>query len=338
MDPETAAQDEKMIHFDWSLLLLALPLPLLAWRLLRPAAVAEEAALRVPDLARFAIRGEGKLDKLVQPRHRLWMGILAWVLLVLAAARPVWVGDPIELPINGRDLMLMVDLSGSMQTEDFEISGKQMTRLDAIKVIAGQFIERRVGDRLGLILFGTKAYLQTPLTFDRKTVNTLLQESAIGLAGPETAIGDAIGLAAKQLLQHPEGNRVLVLLTDGANTAGEVDPIKAAELAAKAGLTIYTIGIGADEMVVKSFFGDQVVNPSADLDEPALQEIAKLTGGRYFRARDTKELNEIYAVLDKLEPIGQDKQTMRPQKTLFYWPLSASMLLAGLLLMFRAKG
>src|SRR4051794_12097955 len=119
-----------MIHFDWPLLLLALPLPLLAWRLLRPAAVAEEAALRVPDLSRFAIRGEGKLDKLVQPRHRLWMGVLAWVLLVLAAARPVWVGDAIELPINGRDLMLVVDLSGSMQTEDFEIGGKQMNRLD----------------------------------------------------------------------------------------------------------------------------------------------------------------------------------------------------------------
>jgi len=160
----------------------------------------------------------------------------------------------------------------------------------------------------------------------------MLQESAIGLAGAETAIGDAIGLAVKQLVQHPQKNRVLILLTDGVNDAGAVDPIKAAELAAKEGLTIYTIGIGADEMVVPSLFGNRKVNPSSDLDEKSLTEIAKVTGGRYFRARDTEQLDQIYAILDKLQPVDRDQHTFRPRKSLFYWPLSISLLLAGLLL------
>jgi Ca-activated chloride channel family protein len=245
----------------------------------------------------------------------------------------VWVGDPIDLPVSGRDLMLAVDISGSMQIEDIVQGGKQVSRLAAVKKVAGDFIERRVGDRIGLILFGSQAYVQTPLTFDRKTVQSLLQDSAIGLAGEQTAIGDAIGLAVKRLLENPQGSKVLVLLTDGASNAGEVQPIKAAELAAKQGLTIYTIGIGADEMIVNSFFGAQRVNPSADLDEKTLSEIAKATGGKYFRARDGKQLEKIYALLDELQPVIQDKQTFRPQRALFYWPLGVAMLLASLMLL-----
>ena len=321
-----------MISFNWPWIFLCLPLPWLAWRLLPSNGDVEEAALRVPNLSSFSLRAEGKSGKSAAPRYRLWIDALAWLLLVTAIAQPLWIGDPLELSLSGRDLMLAVDLSGSMQTEDFEIHGTQMDRLDAIKQIAGQFIERRAGDRLGLILFGSQAYLQTPLTFDRKTVNAMLQESAIGLAGAETAIGDAIGLAVKQLVQHPQKNRVLILLTDGVNDAGAVDPIKAAELAAKEGLTIYTIGIGADEMVVPSLFGNRKVNPSSDLDEKSLTEIAKVTGGRYFRARDTEQLDQIYAILDKLQPVDRDQHTFRPRKSLFYWPLSIGLLLAGLLL------
>ncbi|MHB9119446.1 MAG: vWA domain-containing protein [Burkholderiales bacterium] len=321
-----------MIHFQWPWLFLALPLPLLLRLALPRADEVKEAALRVPSLAPFALEGGLKPGRRTRRRGLLWLGFLAWLLLVSAAARPVWFGDPVELPVNGRDLMLAVDLSGSMQTEDFVLGGRQVSRLDAIKSIAGDFIKRRAGDRLGLILFGSQAYLQTPLTFDRATVDSMLQEAAIGLAGEQTAIGDAIGLAIKRFRQHRQGNRVLILLTDGVSNAGEVAPLKAAELAAKEGVTIYTIGIGADEMLVPTLFGTQRVNTSGDLDEKTLRGIAAATGGRYFRARDSEQLNRIYALLDKLQPVDQDQQTFRPHKELFFWPLAVSLLLAALLL------
>ena len=231
--------------------------------------------------------------------------------------------------------MLAVDLSGSMEEQDFILNNQRVDRLTATKWVAGDFISRRAGDRIGLILFGTQAYLQTPLTFDRKTVVTLLNESAIGLAGDNTAIGDAIGLAVKRLGDQQTSNRVLILLTDGANTAGEVSPIKSAELAAEKNLKIYTIGIGADEMIVRSFFGSQRVNPSKDLDEETLTAIAKKTGGRYFRARDADELNQIYQILDQLEPVEKDKQYFRPKTELFYWPLGLALLLAAIISLTR---
>ena len=183
-----------------------------------------------------------------------------------------------------------------MEEQDFQLNGEWVDRLTALKSVATGFIERRVGDRVGLILFGREAYLQAPLTFDRATVSTLLDESAIGLAGKETAIGDSIGLAIRTLEDAgvEQGRRVLLLLTDGANTAGAVEPRKAAELAAQRKLVIYTIGIGADSLTVRSLFGLREINPSADLDEETLTAIAEMTGGRYFRARDTAEFAEIY--------------------------------------------
>jgi Ca-activated chloride channel family protein len=217
-----------------------------------------------------------------------------------------------------------------MEEQDFVLRGTPVDRLSATKAVASEFIEQRVGDRLGLILFGREAYLQTPLTFDRETVGTLLLESAIGLAGKETAIGDAIGLAIRTLEDAgiEDGRRVLILLTDGANTAGAVDPLKAAELAAERSMVIYTIGVGADSMTVRTLFGERQINPSADLDEGALARIADLTGGRYFRARDTEELAEIYSILDELEPSESDQSGFRPVTELFYWPLAAAFLLA----------
>lgn len=322
-----------MIHFEWPWLFFALPLPLLTRWLLPRAEATTEAALRVPGLDAFTLKNAAPAIRQLPKRSRLWLAALAWLLLVTAAARPVWLGDPIDLPVSGRDLMLAVDLSGSMQTPDFVINDQQVNRLTAIKYIAGQFIDQRVGDRLGLILFGSQAYLQTPLTFDRNTVHQMLDEAAIGLAGEQTAIGDAIGLAVKRLRNQPPGNRVLILLTDGVSNAGELSPIKAAQLAAKAGVTIYTIGIGADSMQVPSLFGMQTVNLNGDLDEATLRAIANTTGGRYFRARDTAELNQIYGVIDKLQPVDQQTQTFRPRTMLFYWPLAASLLLAALIVL-----
>ncbi len=320
-----------MIEFLWPWLFAVLPLPLLIRWLWPAAATAEEAALRVPQLQSFTTHQQQTLRAAKRGRWLLWFAAIAWLLLVTAAARPIWYGKPMELPVSGRDLMLAVDLSDSMQTEDFTINGKQVNRLIATQYVASDFIERRVGDRIGLILFGTQPYVQAPLTFDRATVRTLLREAAIGLAGPQTAIGDAIGLAVKRLRDNPQGGRVLILLTDGANTAGEIEPLKAAELAAEQGLKIYTIGIGADELMVRSLFGTQRINPSSDLDEKTLTAIADATGGRYFRARDSAELEQIYQLLNELEPVQLESQTFRPQQVLFFWPLSLALLLAGLI-------
>ncbi|HEY5603609.1 MAG TPA: VWA domain-containing protein [Gammaproteobacteria bacterium] len=327
-----------MLTIEWLWVLLLLPLPWLYRYALPVARTQDESALRVPFLDDFKTVTSGGL---VQAKNNglFWLAVLVWACLVLAAARPQWLGDPIELPVSGRDIMLAVDLSGSMEMEDFVLRNNQrVDRLTAIKAVAGEFIERRVGDRLGLILFGRQAYVQTPLTFDRKTVKILLDESVIGLAGKETAIGDAIGLAVKRFRDMqaagsaaPDSEKskpILILLTDGANTAGEVAPAKAAELAAQEGLKIYTIGIGADQVIVPSLFGARRINPSIDLDEGALTAIAEMTGGKYFRARDTRELEKIYQLLDELEPIARESKSFRPKTSLYFWPLSIALLLA----------
>ncbi len=319
-----------MIHFDWPWAFILLPLPLILWKLLPPALAGEEAALWVPQLSRFDLArhqqssaGRSKLFKI--------LALLCWLLLIVACARPQWLGDPLEFPVSGRDLLLAVDLSGSMETPDFEISGKQVDRLTALKQLAYPFIERRTGDRIGLILFGDQAYVQTPLTFDLGSVKTLLSEAMIGLAGKQTAIGDAIGLALKRTDKDEAPKRVLILMTDGANTAGELAPAKAAELAAQQGLKIYTIGIGADSMEVRGFLFSQTINPSQDLDETTLKMIADKTGGRYFRAHDSDELEGIYRLLDQLEPAEKDVERYRPVSDLFFWPLGLALVLAALL-------
>lgn len=304
----------------WALLLL--PLPLLARRLLPAAPASDAGALRVPFYSALA-EPAGRRPS-AGPRWPAWLALAAWVLLVLAAARPQWLGEPTALPLSGRDLMLAVDISGSMREEDMIIGGRLVDRLTAVKAVAGDFIERREGDRIGLILFGQQAYLQTPLTFDRDTARTLLFEAVVGLAGRETAIGDAIGLAVKRLRDAETGERVLILLTDGTNTAGAIAPRKAAELAAEAGVRIHTIGVGGDSRT-----GLGIALGRNPLDEGTLRGIADLTGGRYFRARDAGELQAIYSMLDELEPVQSDEATFRPVAELFQWPLALALLLSA---------
>jgi len=319
-----------MFQLEWPLVLLALPLPLLVYYFLPAKADHQEAALQVPFIDDFRFSQQASQRQNQQNWLKI-LSLLAWALLVFAGSRPQWLGESISINISGRDLMLAIDLSDSMRVGDFKINGQEVNRLTATKYVASQFVERRVGDRLGLILFGSQAYLQTPLTFDTKTINQLLQESAIGLAGERTAIGDAIGLTLKRLDDSPQTSRVLILITDGANTAGEVTPIKAAQLAAERQLKIYTIGIGADEQIQTTWFGVRKVNPSAELDEKTLKAIADTTGGRYFRARDTEELESIYKLLDELEPLGHDQQELRPINALFYWPLAMALAFAALI-------
>ena len=322
------------IEFAWPWLFAALPLPVLIALLAPRARVTPGAALRIPFFG--ALQGRVLEQGQGRSRPRLLLATLAWLLLVTAAARPQFIGEPLSLPVSGRDLMLAVDISGSMETEDMRIGGRDVSRLAAVKIVAGRFIERRKGDRIGLILFGRQAYLQAPLTFDRETVRTLLYEAAIGLAGKETAIGDAIGLAVKRLRDQPQENRVLILLTDGANTAGAVDPLKAADLAAQEGIRIYTIGVGGPGRLVQGVFGPRRIG-GTDLDEATLKAIAGKTGGRYFRARDTAGLQEIYRLLDRLEPAAEEQESFRPVQELYAWPLAGA-LLVTLLLALSAAG
>lgn len=315
-----------MIEFEWLWAAAFLPLPLLA--LLLPRATKQDAALHVPffaSAASYEVTGSGA-------QKRGWLrrvfALLCWTLLVLAAMRPQWIGEPIELPTTGRDLMLAVDISGSMGTEDMVLRNQSVTRLQVVKEVVGDFVERRVGDRIGLILFGSQAYLQTPLTFDRATVRTLLNETPLGIAGGKTAIGDAIGLSVKRLFDRPAESRILILLTDGQNNIGEVTPTQAAQIAAQQGVKIYTVGFGADELVVPGLLFNRTINPSSELDSKTLTEIAQVTGGIYQRARNARELNEIYEALDELEPIEQDQETYRPVKSLYYWPLGAALLMS----------
>lgn len=322
-----------MLTFAWPWALLALPLPLLLRRLVPEANDLQEAGLRVPRIRRFSnLTGRGATEQLLN--WRFWFALVAWLLLVVASARPQHIGDELDVPVSGRNLMLAVDLSGSMDQKDFALGTTRVDRLTATKAVASDFISRREGDRIGLILFGERAYLQVPLTLDRETVKVLLMEAFIGLAGEKTAIGDAITLAVKRIHDQEAdgGEQVLVLLTDGANTAGEIEPLKAADLAHQVGLKIYTIGIGAEQIEVSSIIGGRRrINPSADLDEETLTEIAELTGGRYFRATDTESLQEIYRLVDEFEPVEEPEAGFRPVRSLFHLPLAGAFALAAAL-------
>ena len=322
-----------MWSLAWPWALIALPLPFLVRKLLPEARGLSEAGLRVPNLRGFeTLKDRSDAEQFLN--WRVLVAVIAWCLLVLAAARPERIGDELDVPVAGRNLMLAVDLSGSMDQKDFELGAHRVDRLTATKAVASDFISRREGDRIGLILFGERAYLQVPLTLDRETVKVLLLEAFIGLAGEKTAIGDAITLAVKRIhdLEEDPGEQVLVLLTDGANTAGEVQPLKAAELAQQVGLRIYTIGIGAEQLEVSSLIGGaRSINPSADLDEETLTSIAEMTGGRYFRAKDTATLQDIYRLVDELEPVEEPEAGFRPVKSLYYVPLTGAFALAALL-------
>ncbi|MCQ6254945.1 VWA domain-containing protein [Pseudomonas sp. Q11] len=318
-----------MFEFAWPWIFALLPLPWLM-RLVLPAADSGEPALRVSFLDDL----EGLVGRRARSNLPTWRQqapfILLWLLLLIAAARPQWLGEPLPIAASGRDLLVAVDVSGSMDFPDMRWQDEDISRLALVQHLLGDFLESREGDRVGLILFGSQAYLQAPLTFDRRTVRLWLDEARIGIAGKNTAIGDAIGLALKRLRQRPANSRVLILVTDGANNGGEIDPLTAARLAAEENVRIYPIGIGADqeESGTAGFVG---VNPSLDLDEATLREIAQATGGQYFRAQDGEQLLAIKTTLDQLEPVTQQPTQARPAQALYQWPLSLALLLSILL-------
>ena len=327
-----------MIEWLWPLAFLLVPAPILV-RWLIKASRKKQPALTVPSLEGFSGLSSNESFSATLSTVKLIILWLAWILLIAAVARPQWVGEMVSLPTTGRDLMLAIDISGSMATEDMQVNNDYVDRLSVVKAVISQFLDARKGDRVGLVLFGTNAYVQAPLTFDLKSVKKLMIEAPVGIAGGKTAIGDAIGLTVKRLRERQNEEKVVILLTDGANNVGEIPPIKAAELASVDGIKIYTIGVGAEEMRVPSLFGSlagRTTNPSADLDEETLSKIAEATQGRYFRAKDTNTLAQIYELIDKLEPIEQEPETYRPFQVLYYWPLGISLCLFLSLLLIDA--
>ncbi len=323
------------LSFAWPWLLLLLPLPLLA-RAVLPRARNAGAALRVPFGSRLdAIAAGGVARTAGMPL----LALLAWLLLCVAAARPQQLGPPVVPPQASRDLMLAVDLSGSMGDQDMVLGGRVVDRLAAAKSVIADFLARREGDRVGLVVFGQRAYALAPMTLDLESVRHQLDASVVGLAGRETAIGDAIGLAVKRLSQQESGQRVLVLLTDGMNTAGSLDPLKAAELARDNEVRIHAIAFGGSGGGF-SVFGMPVPMPGGgdDTDEATLRHIAELTGGKAFRARDTSELAGIYAEIERLEPVERAARPVRPRIERYPWPLAAALLFALLAFALPARG
>ncbi len=309
-----------MFTFQWPWLILLLPLPLLVWHFLpkRQSIQTNIPKLRFPALAQIEQAFSGiTTPTTLTPKYWLKWGLLAvcWLGLVFSLMYPQLLDKHVEVSETGYDLMLAVDLSGSMEVEDFFTPQRQrLTRIAAVKTVLQPFIEKRAGDRLGLILFADHAYLQAPLTLDNIAVQQLLQKAIIGMAGRETAIGDAIGLAVKKLKDRPEGSRVLVLLTDGDNNAGSLKPLQAAKLAKQYDIRIYTIGVGSQRLRRR-------------FNEKPLQEIAKLTGGEYFPATDLGALANVYTHIDQTLTKTEAESRVYLQRTsLYHYPLAMAMI------------
>ena len=312
-----------MLDWQWPWVVLALPLPWLA-RLLIPPVVSHPQSIRVPFFTTLNNSQQQKLPAKYAITQSTLMTAM-WLALLVAAARPTWYGESINVATSGRDLLLLVDLSDSMRIDDMTQNGQPLQRIDIIKTVATDFISRRTGDRIGLVLFGQRAYLQTPLTLDHNAVAIQLNEALPGFAGSSTAIGDAMGMGIKLLRDRPSESRVMILLSDGANTFGS-DPLDATQVAVDAEIKIHTIAFGATEHTVVNEAGQRItVNPSSDLDTDTLETVANQTGGSYFRAKNSTELESIYVLIDEMEP-SPAEELVKPERSLFHWPLALSML------------
>ena len=309
----------------WALALLALPLLM---RLL-PAYKESRDSVRVPFFDKLVALSERRPETgamvLQRDRAQQFLVNFMWLCLVLAAAKPEWIGPPVEQQKSGRDLMIAVDLSGSMETLDFTLpDGTSVNRLDAVKYVLAELTDQHASDRLGLIVFGNAPYLQSPFTDDHTVWAQLLADTRIGMAGQSTAFGDAIGLAIKLFRESDSDNRVLIMLTDGNDTGSMVPPVDAAKVAASDAIRIYTIAIGDPASV-----GEEA------LDIDTLQRVSELTGGRYFQALDQQQLLQAYQTVGELEPELYETISFRPRQSLHWVPVSVAL---SLYLLYHALG
>lgn len=326
-----------MFEFEWSWIFSLFLLPILFRKWVKPVDKVSSQALIIPFLDELSSQTRSR-HTLPDLKHALIV-MIAWCFLIAAAAKPVWIDNTTNQTISHRNIMIAVDLSGSMAQKDFSQGNRPVTRLQAAKTVAADFVSRRVGDKIGLILFADHAYLQAPLTSDRKTVMQFLNEAEIGLAGKRTALGNAIGLAVKKVQQQADQEHVLVLMTDGAATVG-VNIDEAIRFANKEKLKIYTLGIGSSSLDTTRFSRNSSHHKSSDLDEKTLKKIASKTGGHYFKASNVKDLQSIYKEIDKLEPIIENSNSWHHRKDLFHIPLSLfslTMIILGLLQLMRRR-
>lgn len=320
-----------MFDFAWPWLLLCLPLPWLI-RAFAPAVRQQGIELCTPFYNELHNLHNTQRTGLAYWRSQTTIYILIWLLLLLACARPQLHGDLQERPTTGRDLLIAMDVSSSMLYSDMILDGNSVSRMEFVKYWLGDFISQRTGDRLGLILFGSQAYLQAPLTYDHHSIRTWVKDAQPGIAGNTTSMGDAIGLAIKRLRMHPADHRVLILVTDGANTSGVISPLAAAQLAARYQIKIYTVGIGSNQA---NALHELIDTASLELDEQALKDIAQATAGQYFHVTDSNDLARIQHSISLLEPNTSYQAPRRNSQELYSWPLAAALLLSMLLVAHR---
>lgn len=326
--------------FDWAapLALLLLPLPFLVQRFLPAEAEGGSGALRVP--ASLVARADAGADVAARGRRRTWAIWTLWAALVVALAGPRLVLPATALPASGREIMLAMDLSGSMERRDFSLNGETVNRLVAVKRVGADFIRRRAGDRIGLVIFADQAYVAAGLTFDTASVARALEEATIGLVGRSTGIGDGLGLALRRLDPKDSGtdpgqpvasSKAVILLSDGANNAGQTTPRDVAALARELGIKVYTIALGPRDMADAD--GEQDV-----VDTETLREMAEITGGKAFRVKTTDDLVAVADAIDTLEG-GRAKAPPVPlRRDLWPWPATLAFACAGLLLASRRRG
>lgn len=322
-----------MIQLTYPWILIALPFPWLIWRFLKPYKT-QSTSVRIPFFSRLVnaagARPEAGATVLKKNTIQIVAGTCVWCLLLLAATKPVYVGDPIEKELAARDVMLAVDISGSMETSDLATAeGRTIERLAAVKEVLRKFIADREEDRIGLIVFGSRAYVQVPFTQDLSAAKELLNSIRVGMAGPQTALGDAVGLAIRTFERSDVEQRMLIILTDGSDTASKMTPLNAAAIAAQKDVRIFTIGIG---------------NPDAEgeerVDFDVLQEMAKEASGKFFTPDDQESLLRVYQEIDEAVPRETKALSYRPERSLIHWPAGTAcvVILLTYLILLRLYG